>query len=78
MGKLRPAFRENGTVTAGNSSGINDGAAALIIVSEEALKRFNLKPIAEVVSSAAVGVAPEIMGIGPVQASRKAVEKSRN
>ncbi|MDC0579423.1 acetyl-CoA C-acyltransferase [Bacteroidia bacterium] len=76
LGKLRPAFRENGTVTAGNSSGINDGAAALIIVSEEALKRFNLKPIAEVVSSAAVGVAPEIMGIGPVQASRKAVKRA--
>jgi acetyl-CoA C-acetyltransferase len=76
LGKLRPAFRENGTVTAGNSSGINDGAAALIIVSEEALKRFNLKPIAEVVSSAAVGVAPEIMGIGPVEASRKAVKRA--
>ncbi len=76
LGKLRPAFRENGTVTAGNSSGINDGAAALIIVSEEALKRLNLKPIAEVVSSAAVGVAPEIMGIGPVQASRKAVKRA--
>ncbi len=76
LGKLRPAFRENGTVTAGNSSGINDGAAALIIVSEEALKRFNLKPIAEVVSSAAVGVAPKIMGIGPVEASRKAVKRA--
>lgn len=77
LGKLRAAFkREGGSVTAGNSSGLNDGAAATIIASEEAVKKYNLKPIAKIVSSAVVGVEPRIMGIGPVQASNKALERA--
>lgn len=77
LAKLRPAFKkEGGSVTAGNSSGLNDGAAATIIASEDAVKKFNLKPLARIVSSAVVGVEPRIMGIGPVQASNKALEKA--
>lgn len=77
LAKLRPAFRrENGTVTAGNSSGLNDGAAATIIASEDAVKKYDLKPIARIVSSAVVGVEPRIMGIGPVEASNKALRKA--
>jgi acetyl-CoA acetyltransferase family protein len=77
LGKLRAAFKkEGGSVTAGNSSGLNDGAAATIIASEEAVKKYNLKPLARIVSSAVVGVEPRIMGIGPVQASNKALEKA--
>jgi len=76
LGSLSAAFRKGGTVTAGNSSGVNDGAAGLLIVSEEALKRYNLEPIAEVVSSAAAGVSPEIMGIGPVPATQKALKRA--
>ena len=76
LGSLKPAFRKGGSVTAGNSSGVNDGAAALLIVSEETLKRYNLEPIAEVVSSAAAGVPPEIMGIGPVPATQKALKRA--
>ena len=76
LGSLNAAFRKGGTVTAGNSSGVNDGAAGLLIVSEEALKRYNLEPIAEVVSSAAAGVPPEIMGIGPVPATQKALNRA--
>ena len=77
LAKLRPAFkREGGSVTAGNSSGLNDGAAATIIASEEAVKKYNLKPMARIVSSAVVGVEPRIMGIGPVQASNKALKKA--
>ena len=77
LGNLRPAFKkETGSVTAGNSSGLNDGAAATIIASEEAVKRYNLKPLARIVSSAVVGVEPRIMGIGPVQASNKALLKA--
>tara|TARA_B100000767_G_scaffold66763_2_gene63172 strand:+ start:7436 stop:8644 length:1209 start_codon:yes stop_codon:yes gene_type:complete len=77
LAKLRPAFKkEGGTVTAGNSSGINDGAVATIIASEEAIKKYNLIPMAKIVSSAVVGVEPRIMGIGPVQASNKALEKA--
>ncbi|MDA9111174.1 acetyl-CoA C-acyltransferase [Bacteroidia bacterium] len=76
LGSLRPAFRKGGTVTAGNSSGVNDGAAALLVVSEDALKRHNLEPIAEVVSSAAAGVHPDIMGIGPVPATQKALKRA--
>ncbi len=76
LGSLNAAFRKGGTVTAGNSSGVNDGAAGLLIVSEEALKRYNLEPIAEVVSSAAAGVSPEIMGIGPVPATQKALKRA--
>lgn len=73
---LKPAFRQGGTVTAGNSSGINDGAAALLVVSEQALKTFNLTPMARIVSAAAAGVPPEIMGIGPVPATRKALQRA--
>ncbi|MEP3088017.1 MAG: acetyl-CoA C-acyltransferase, partial [Nonlabens ulvanivorans] len=77
LAKLRPAFKkEGGSVTAGNSSGLNDGAAATIIASEDAVKKYDLKPIARVVSSAVVGVEPRIMGIGPVTASNKALEKA--
>lgn len=77
LAKLRPAFKkEGGSVTAGNASGLNDGAAATIIASEDAVKKYNLKPIARIVSSAVVGVEPRIMGIGPVQASNKALEKA--
>lgn len=77
LAKLRPAFKkEGGSVTAGNSSGLNDGAAATIIASEEAVKQYNLKPLARIVSSAVVGVEPRIMGIGPVEASNKALAKA--
>ena len=76
LAKLRPAFKkEGGSVTAGNSSGLNDGAVATIIASEDAVKKYNLKPLARIVSSAVVGVEPRIMGIGPVQAANKALEK---
>ena len=76
LGSLRAAFKEGGTVTAGNSSGVNDGASALLIVSEDALKKYSLEPIAEVVSSAAAGVHPDIMGVGPVPATRKALKRA--
>lgn len=77
LGKLRGAFRANGgSVTAGNASGLNDGAAAAIIASENAVQKYGLKPIAKILSSAVVGVEPRIMGIGPVGASLKALEKA--
>lgn len=77
LAKLRPAFKkEGGSVTAGNSSGLNDGAATTIIASEAAVKKYNLKPMARIVSSAVVGVEPRFMGIGPVKASNKALEKA--
>lgn len=77
LAKLRPAFKkEGGSVTAGNASGLNDGAAATIIASEDAVKKYNLKPLARIVSSAVVGVEPRIMGIGPVEASNKALQKA--
>ena len=77
LGKLRAAFKkEGGSVTAGNSSGLNDGAAATIIASEAAVKKYNLKPLARIVSSAVVGVEPRVMGIGPVEASNKALKKA--
>ncbi|MEZ4855752.1 MAG: 3-oxoadipyl-CoA thiolase [Gelidibacter sp.] len=77
LAKLRGAFKaEGGSVTAGNSSGLNDGAAATIIASEDAVKKYNLKPLARIVSSAVVGVEPRIMGIGPVEASNKALAKA--
>lgn len=68
---LRTPFRENGTVTAGNASGVNDGAAALLIASEKAVEKFNLKPIARIIGGATAGVPPRIMGIGPAPATRK-------
>jgi len=76
LAALKPAFKKNGTVTAGNSSGINDGAAALLLVSEDTVKRLNLKPLARVVSMAAAGVDPAYMGIGPVPATRKALQRA--
>jgi 3-oxoadipyl-CoA thiolase len=77
LAKLRPAFRKTGgSVTAGNSSGLNDGAAATIIASEDAVKKYGLKPMARIVSSAVIGVEPRIMGIGPVKASLKALDKA--
>ena len=78
LAKLKPAFKkENGTVTAGNSSGLNDGATAILIVSEAALKKYDLMPKAKIISSAVVGVEPRIMGIGPVDATKKALAKAR-
>jgi 3-oxoadipyl-CoA thiolase len=77
LAKLRTAFKkEGGTVTAGNSSGLNDGAAAMLLASENGVKENNLSPIAKIISSAVVGVEPRIMGIGPVKASNKALEKA--
>lgn len=76
LGELQPAFRKGGTVTAGNSSGINDGSAACLIVNEETLKKYNLKPMARVVSVAIAGVSPDIMGIGPVPATHKALKRA--
>ena len=71
LAKLGTPFREQGTVTAGNASGVNDGAAALIVASDEAVKKYGLTPIARVLGGATAGVEPRIMGIGPVNASRK-------
>ena len=76
LSKLKPAFKENGTVTAGNASGLNDGAAAIFITSGEAVEKYNLKPLARIVASAVVGVEPRIMGIGPVPAVQKALKKA--
>jgi acetyl-CoA acyltransferase len=76
LGKLRPAFRKDGSVTAGNASGLNDGAAAILMASEQGLKDQNLKPMARVVSAAVAGVEPRIMGIGPVYATQKALQRA--
>ena len=76
LGGLKPAFRENGTVTAGNASGINDGAACALVVSEEILKRYNLTPMARIVSFGVAGVDPAYMGIGPVPATKLALKKA--
>lgn len=76
LSKLRPAFIKDGTVTAGNAAGLNDGAAALLLASEKAVKDYNLKPLARIVSSGAAGVEPRIMGIGPVPASEIALKKA--
>jgi len=76
LSKLRPAFKKDGSVTAGNASGLNDGACATIIASAEAVQKYNLNPIARIVSSAVVGVEPRIMGIGPVEAAKKALAKA--
>lgn len=76
LAKLRPAFRKEGTVTAGNASGLNDGSAALLIASDEALKTHNLTPRARIVSTGVSGVEPRIMGIGPVYASALALKRA--
>lgn len=74
LAKLKPAFKANGTVTAGNSSGINDGAAALLLCDAETAQAFGLTPLARVAATAAAGVAPDLMGLGPVPATRKALK----
>ncbi|MFZ5820520.1 MAG: thiolase family protein [Chloroflexota bacterium] len=76
LAKLRPAFREGGSVTAGNSSGLNDGAAALLLMSEEKAAELGYQPMARVLASAAAGVPPRIMGLGPVGATRKALQRA--
>jgi acetyl-CoA C-acetyltransferase len=76
LASLKPAFVKEGTVTAGNSSGINDGAAAMLLAGEEAVKKYELKPIAKIVSMAVAGVDPAIMGIGPVPATKKALARA--
>jgi acetyl-CoA C-acetyltransferase len=76
LAKLKPAFVKEGTVTAGNAAGINDGAAAMLLASESAVKRFGLQPMARVVSMAVAGVDPAIMGIGPVPATQKALQRA--
>lgn len=76
LGQLKPAFLKNGTVTAGNSSGINDGAAALLLASKEAVTKYGLTPMAKIKSMAVAGVEPAVMGIGPVPATKKALERA--
>ena len=76
LSELKPAFKKDGTVTAGNAAGINDGAAVLLLASEEAVKKYNLKPIAKIKSMAIAGVDPAIMGIGPIPATQKALKRA--
>jgi acetyl-CoA acetyltransferase family protein len=76
LAALKPAFAKDGTVTAGNSSGINDGAAAMLLAGEEAVKKYKLNPMAKIVSMAVAGVDPAIMGIGPVPATKKALQRA--
>jgi acetyl-CoA acetyltransferase family protein len=76
LGSLRPVFREGGTVTAGNSSGVNDGAAALVIASEEKARELGAEPLGAFVGSAVAGVDPRVMGIGPIPAVRKLLERA--
>jgi acetyl-CoA acetyltransferase family protein len=76
LASLKPAFVKDGTVTAGNSSGINDGAAAMLLASDDAVKKYNLTPLAKVISMAVAGVDPAIMGIGPVPATQKALKRA--
>ena len=76
LAKLRPAFKKDGSVTAGSSSGLNDGAAETLIASEAAVAKYDLTPMAKIISSAVVGVEPRIMGVGPVKATEKALEKA--
>lgn len=76
LAMLKPVFSKEGTVTAGNSSGINDGAAAMLLANEEAVKKYNLRPMARIVSMAVAGVDPSIMGMGPVPATRKALQRA--
>jgi 3-oxoadipyl-CoA thiolase len=76
LGMLKPAFIKDGTVTAGNSSGINDGAAAMLLASETAVRKYALKPLAKVKSMAVAGVEPSVMGIGPVPATQKALKRA--
>ena len=75
LGKLQAPFRKNGTVTAGNASGVNDGAAALILASDEAVRKYGLKPLVRILGGASVGVLPRIMGFGPAPATAKLLHK---
>lgn len=75
LAKLKPAFRPDGTVTAGNASGINDGAAAVLVMSASAAERYGLKPMARIAGFGKAGVDPAIMGIGPVQATRRCLDR---
>ena len=77
LGSLKPVFKENGTVTAGNSSGRNDGASAVVLMSEDAVNKYGVKPKAKIISQAVSGVSPEIMGIGPVTATQTCFKKSQ-
>ncbi len=76
LSRLRPAFKKNGTVTAGNSSGLNDGAAALLVMSESKARELRLKPMARIVSMASAGVQPGVMGLGPIPATKKALQRA--
>ncbi len=76
LAKLKPAFRKNGSVTAGNSSGLNDGASAVLMMSADKAKELNLKPLARIVAGAAAGVDPRVMGYGPIPATRKALKRA--
>src|SRR5690606_30926768 len=76
LGGLRPVFRSGGTVTAGNSSQMNDGAAAVLLATEAGIARHDLTPMARIVASAAAGVDPDIMGIGPVPATRRVLDRA--
>jgi len=76
LGKLKPAFKPDGSVTAGNSSGLNDGAAALVLMSAEKARALGIKPLARVVSGAASGIEPRVMGLGPIEATRRALKKA--
>jgi acetyl-CoA C-acetyltransferase len=76
LGKLKPAFKKDGTVTAGNASGINDGAAALLIMSREKADELGVKPLARIIANASAGVDPSIMGYGPVPATQRVLEKA--
>jgi 3-oxoadipyl-CoA thiolase len=76
LAKLKPAFKNGGTVTAGNSSGVNDGSAALLLCEAKTAQRFGLKPLARILASGAAGVHPDVMGLGPIPATRKALERA--
>jgi acetyl-CoA acetyltransferase family protein len=76
LGGLKPAFIKNGTVTAGNAAGLNDGAAAMLLASENAVNKYGLKPLGKIVSMAVAGVDPAIMGVGPIPAIKKALERA--
>jgi len=76
LSRLKPAFKPNGTVTAGNSSGLNDGAAAMLVMSAEKAHALGLKPMARFISSAASGIEPRIMGLGPIEATRRALARA--
>jgi acetyl-CoA acyltransferase len=76
LANLKPSFKKDGTVTAGNASGLNDGAAAILLASEDAIKKYNLKPLARIVSMGVSGIEPRIMGLGPVEAANKALKRA--